>query len=219
MITALKARFSVAQRVLKLVSKAPVYKARGFTLIEMMVAIAIMGIILAIGVPNFIEFVADQRVRAAASDIVSDVNLARAESLKTQRRVVMARAGSTAAGTGCAPSGGTSWSNGWCIFVDNNKDGVYAATDGDVVIRSFEGYSGRLTLCTSVTDFANSLTFRPDGRVVRTSAAVETGATPDAFTVSDNLGDTTQSNNKVRNVVIGLSGRTSVINSNGSAGC
>ena len=56
--------------------------ARGFTLIEMLIVLAIMGILLAIGVFNFQNFTAQQRVNEAQQVIAQTLNRARAEARK-----------------------------------------------------------------------------------------------------------------------------------------
>lgn len=56
--------------------------ARGFTLIEMLIVLAIMGILLAIGVFNFQNFTAQQRVNEAQQVVAQTLNRARAEARK-----------------------------------------------------------------------------------------------------------------------------------------
>ena len=58
------------------------YSQRGFTLIEMMVALAIGGILTAIAVPNFAGMRAGYRLRASTLSIFSDLQRARSEAVK-----------------------------------------------------------------------------------------------------------------------------------------
>jgi type IV fimbrial biogenesis protein FimT len=55
---------------------------RGFTLIELMVALTIVGIALGVGVPAFNGYIANQRAKAAGQDLVMVINYARSEALK-----------------------------------------------------------------------------------------------------------------------------------------
>lgn len=54
---------------------------RGFTLVELMVTIAVLAILAGIGYPSFQELLASQRVRAASSSLYDSLLAARSEAL------------------------------------------------------------------------------------------------------------------------------------------
>lgn len=76
--------------------------SRGFTLIELMVVVALAALLLGIGVPSFTSFIAGQRVKAAASDFSSAAVYARSEAIKRNGEV-----GIVAAASG--------WKDGWTV--------------------------------------------------------------------------------------------------------
>jgi len=82
---------------------------QGFTLIEMMVVISILGILLAIAMPSFSEALLSSKLRSYANNLVASVHLARSEAIKRNAVVTL-----------CASSNGTScsgdWKNGWVIL-------------------------------------------------------------------------------------------------------
>jgi type IV fimbrial biogenesis protein FimT len=82
-------------------------RQRGFTLIEMMVAIAIVGVLLSIAVPSFQALIYGMRASAEANAVVSAIRFARTEAVKRGTVVSIAPA-----------SGSTSLSEGWVVFVD-----------------------------------------------------------------------------------------------------
>lgn len=96
----------------------------GFTLIELMIVIAIVGILLLVVAPDFGRFLADGRVNAAKDKLISSISLARTEAIKRGEQVVVCRA--NAAATSCAGSGITatteSWADGWLVFADADAD-------------------------------------------------------------------------------------------------
>lgn len=59
----------------------------GFSLIELIVGLAILGLLMALGVPQYASFIANSRLRATTEGIVNGLNLARAEAVKRNARV------------------------------------------------------------------------------------------------------------------------------------
>ena len=76
--------------------------ARGFTLIELMVVVAIAAILLSIGLPSFKNFVAGQRVKTAAADFFLSAVQARSEAIKRNAEFGLV-----------AAAGG--WQDGWSV--------------------------------------------------------------------------------------------------------
>lgn len=64
-------------------------KIRGFTLIEMMLVIAILGIILAMAIPSFSDLLARRRVDAAANEFLGAFNLAKSEAVKRNAQIYL----------------------------------------------------------------------------------------------------------------------------------
>jgi type IV fimbrial biogenesis protein FimT len=172
---------------------------RGFTLIELLVTMSIAAIVLAIGAPSLRDVIADQRVRIAASDLTGEIAYARAEAVSRGRRVAI------------EPLTAGNWPGGWRIYADTDGSGTFNA--GDAELKRSPGLTGNIKICTNVGEFANNVVFRPDGRVVRTSA---TGAN-DGITISDDLGNGNAADDKIRTLYFGPSGRITVVLQNGGA--
>lgn len=62
-------------------------RSAGFSLVELIIAIAIIGILLALGMPQFNAYVANSRIRTAAQSFNSGLQLARAEAVKRNANV------------------------------------------------------------------------------------------------------------------------------------
>ena len=80
----------------------------GFTLIELMVTIAIASILLMIATPSFVAFQRNSELTSLANSFIAAVNATRGEAMKVGRHAM------------AVPADGTNWSSGWTVFVDND---------------------------------------------------------------------------------------------------
>jgi type IV fimbrial biogenesis protein FimT len=100
----------------------------GFTLLECLVAVAIMAILTVLAVPGFRDLLVRRSVLVTADALVSDLRFARAEAIKRGTQVSMCR---SANGSACSATG--NWVDGWIVFVDRRTKGV--VDTGDEVLR------------------------------------------------------------------------------------
>lgn len=91
--------------------------ARGFTLIELMIAIAVFAILLAIAVPSFRDASLAARLGSIANNMVASVQLARSEAIK---RNAVVRLCASSNGTSCVSS--TNWQQGWIVLDQANNN-------------------------------------------------------------------------------------------------
>lgn len=87
----------------------------GFTLVELMVVVALVGIVLMWGVPNFSRLTAQKRVEATVTQLVSSIQLARSQAMTTGRQISLCAVDTSATVTACSGST-TNWSSGWAII-------------------------------------------------------------------------------------------------------
>ena len=106
----------------------------GFTLIELMVTIAVGVILLTLAAPSFQDIIQNNRVTAQANDFVTALNLARSEAIKRGVSVTVCKSND---GTSCGGAG-VNWQDGWIIFLDIDGDGTVDTADGDVILRTHE---------------------------------------------------------------------------------
>ncbi len=92
----------------------------GFTLIELLMTVVIASIVLMLAVPSFTDTIRNNRLTAQSNDLVTAINLARAEAVK--RRADVTVCPSTNQST-CAA---TAWQNGWIVRADASGDVIMA---------------------------------------------------------------------------------------------
>lgn len=109
----------------------------GFTLIELMVSLAVLGVLAAIAAPSFAQLMAANRLSTQASELVGSMNLARSEAVRRAQPVTL-RSGDD-----------NNYSLGWTIFPDIDGNGTAASgtseTDGKT-LRQTGAFKGGTTI-------------------------------------------------------------------------
>lgn len=132
---------------------------RGFTLIELMVVVAILGILTAMAAPSFTSYLARQQLRDQTSAFARAINQARTEAVKRGRIVVVCRSNAPEATPRptCSNHSGN-WASGWVVFADDNNNGAIDATE--TVIRVQPGWTNSGIINSNGN---GRLRFRPNG--------------------------------------------------------
>ena len=101
---------------------------RGFTLVEMLVVLAVGAILLAIASPGYAFLVNSSRLATVTNDFVTALQLARSEAIKRSTRVTVCKSSHPmAASPACHTA--ASWQQGWLVFVDGGVRGAIDAGD------------------------------------------------------------------------------------------
>ena len=150
----------------------------GFTLLELMIALAIGMIILTWGIPSFQGVLDNQRMTSATNELIMSLNLAKIETIK---RVTYVSVCKRSNGVSCS-GGGASWDDGWIVFANATIANLGSIDAGDEIIRISPGLRDALTLIPSGT-IDGFISFRPSG-TIGTAAANMTGT----LTVCDERG-------------------------------
>ena len=131
--------------------------AAGFTLIEMMIVIAIAAILLAAAVPSFTDLIIRQRLQAEGSALMADLALARSEAVRQSTTVTVCASANSASCSNAA-----NWAVGRITFVDQGTQGVFEpASDRLLRVNADASTADSLT----PTQPLSSVSFRADGTV------------------------------------------------------
>lgn len=164
---------------------------KGFTLIELMVTIAVAAILIAIAVPSFRNLIVSNRLNTLSTEVVDAISFARSESIKRNQTVVLCRAASAGA-TSC--SSGTPWAH-WVVLAGNE-----VLRQGDI-----NTYNASVRVSSGLTN--DRVDFGGDG-LARNGGNIITDE--EEITICATSGPESR-----RNVTFGAASRVSVIKSAG----
>lgn len=125
-----------------------VHSSPGFTLIELLIVLSIIGITLGIAVPSFQSLIASNRLTASANSLLSALQLAKSEAIKSNYLVIVSKK--------------TSWADGWIVFADKNQNDSQDV-DTEPTISLFDALNTGFTV-KPTNGYTNRVTYRPDGR-------------------------------------------------------
>lgn len=108
----------------------------GFTIIEMMVAVTVLGILSVVALPSLQGLIANQRVRNVTTDLMASLMFARSEAIKRNAQINI------------VPNGGD-WSTGWTV-----------QTTGGATLRAQDAPTG-----VTATGPAGNVIYQGNGRV------------------------------------------------------
>lgn len=102
-------------------------KSNGFTLLELMVVVAIVAILTALAAPSFKTMIQSNTISSNVNSFLADMRFARSEAIRRGGNIVLCRSDSPEltdpnCGTGSG-TGGRGWATGWFVFHDLNGDG------------------------------------------------------------------------------------------------
>ena len=178
-------------------------RLRGFTLVELLITVAVLAILTTMAVPAFTDVYNASRLSGQTNELVSALHVARSEAVRRNGNVVFCR--SDEQGSGCIEGEGT-WS-GWLVFDDANGDSGFDS--GEELIQR-----GSIRSPLRVqSNFGDRLRFRSDGRARNSSATT---------LVSGSLRvclETTLPPENIRDIVLIAGGKISLSRSDGTGKC
>jgi type IV fimbrial biogenesis protein FimT len=166
---------------------------RGFTLIELMVAVGIATILMMVAVPSFETFRRNSELTSATNTLLSSINAARGEAMKRGMSAMV------------VPADGVNWTSGWTVFVDIDRSRAFTPGVDFIVLQQaptpiYINVAGNGTAAAGTP----YIMFDPSGYSVTTAAA------PSNLTLNLIRNDVAVASQfaETRRIVIATTGRT-----------
>lgn len=145
----------------------------GFTLVELIITLAIAAIITTMAIPSFQQTIRNNRMVTQTNEFIAALNLARSEAARRGQRITVCKStNSTAASPACNTSNSTGWDSGWIVFVDTDRDADLDT--GETIIRVHGALEGGNKL-TGNTNLAHYISYAPNGMTQLISGAIQMG--------------------------------------------
>jgi type IV fimbrial biogenesis protein FimT len=139
----------------------------GFTLLELVVVLAVVAVLAGLAAPSMSRLRQEQRMQGQAEALLSSLMLARAEALRHQQRVTVC---ARAADERCAPAG--PWTPGWIVFVDSNANAQRESQE--VLLQTQAALPTGLKLVGNTT-VSRYVSYGPEGRSLTVSNTFQAG--------------------------------------------
>ncbi len=116
--------------------------SKGFTLVELLVTIAIGTLLMVVAVPSFVAFQKNAQLSDAVSNLIAAINVARANAMKQGVDSYL------------VPNSGTNWKTGWVVYADTNWNQTYDVGT-DPIILSFEALAPSVSIGTTTSSLTD----------------------------------------------------------------
>lgn len=178
-------------------------RARGFTLIELMVTVAVLAVMLGMAIPSFRYVHNSSRLSGAANELVATLKMASNEAIRGNGRVVVCTSN---LGAACDK---TTTASGLLVFVDANRDNDLTA--GETILRTSE-IPVPVQLETSAGVAEGVVQYRSDGLARNKNSALLTGQYRVCMLTS-------MPSDNIRDISIDAGGRVEVRRASGAGSC
>ena len=129
----------------------------GMTLVEMMIAVSILGILASVAVPNMMDLLKDAKLSSQSDLLVTTLNNARLEAIKQRKDIQFCPAANANTATACSTNS-ADWSKGW-ILIENGTILQRVVVQKNININSGTGNPTLVTFSSTNGSASPAVTF------------------------------------------------------------
>lgn len=164
---------------------------RGFTLIELMVTMALAAVLMAIAAPSFVQYQRNSELTSLTNSLLAAINAAKGEAMKTGRNAFIIPLG-------------TGWNSGWVVYVDTNRDNSF--TEGtDITVQKQDAVKSYFSITGNNIAAGSSPYIKFDSTGYSTDNSA--GSVALTLSIARNDTDTASAAEESRRIVVARTGR------------
>ncbi len=131
-----------------------------FTLIELMITIAVVAVVLTLGVPSFGRLIEQNQLATNVNALVSSMTFARSEAVKRNKPVKLCDS------SDAVNCGSGNYEQGWIVFVDENNDGNLDSPAEELIFVQ-SAFPANFSIDPNLSTGANDISYLAKGRANR----------------------------------------------------
>ncbi|WP_265304182.1 GspH/FimT family pseudopilin [Verminephrobacter eiseniae] len=158
----------------------------GFTLIELMVTIALVAVMMTLAAPSFVQYLRNSELTSLTNTLLAAINAAKSEAMKSGKSAFVQPLG-------------TGWASGWVVYVNREKQ---SAPGMATIVQKQEPVKSYFSIAGNGTAGESSPYIRFDS----SGYSVTTGGAPAALTLTIKRTDT-DSAAEIRHIIVARTGR------------
>ena len=138
-------------------------KIRGFSVLELMITIAVLAILVGVALPSMRDLIARNKISSEVNRLVSDLLLARNTAITRGTFVTICRSSDQAT---CGGGPTNRFDQGWITYVSPVTRSAFASgTAGNELLKVGELASPEIQISTAGTQAPTFITYLPTGRI------------------------------------------------------